>query len=206
MSMPLNAFQALPPHRRLESFMGEALVERLLAYAESRSGEFTQTRLAGGKVDGTVRSSLMLRDLGDLRAELEERFLAVLDWAVQELKLSPIKLAQLELELVAHGDGAFFKEHIDTSTDRSAAGSGRALTGVYYFHRYPKGFDGGDLRLHAIAPGPGGSRRFVDIPPGPDTFVLFPSWAPHEVLPISCPSGAFRDSRFAINCWYRHRW
>lgn len=186
--------------------MGAALVERLLAYAEARNGEFTQTRLGGGVVDASFRSSLMLRDLGDLRAELEARFLSVLDWAVAELKLSPIDLAPLELELVAHGDGAFFKEHIDTATDRSEAGSARALTGVYYFHRHPKRFDGGQLRLHAIAPGPDGARRFVDVPPEPDTLALFPSWAPHEVLPISCPSGAFLDSRFAINCWYRHRW
>jgi Rps23 Pro-64 3,4-dihydroxylase Tpa1-like proline 4-hydroxylase len=34
----------------------------------------------------------------------------------------------------------------------------------------------------------------------------FPSWAPHEVMPISCPSKRFTDSRFAINYWvYRAR-
>jgi len=31
--------------------------------------------------------------------------------------------------------------------------------------------------------------------------VAFPSWLRHEVLPVHVPSGAWRDSRFAINCW-----
>jgi Rps23 Pro-64 3,4-dihydroxylase Tpa1-like proline 4-hydroxylase len=71
------------------------------------------------------------------------------------------------------------------------------LSGVYYFHRLPKPFSGGALRLHAI----GDESRFADIEPACDTLVVFPAWAPHEVLPVRCPSGAFMDSRFSINCW-----
>jgi Rps23 Pro-64 3,4-dihydroxylase Tpa1-like proline 4-hydroxylase len=42
---------------------------------------------------------------------------------------------------------------------------------------------------------------FADIEPGQNRLVAFPSWAPHEVMPISCPSRRFIDSRFAVNCW-----
>lgn len=42
---------------------------------------------------------------------------------------------------------------------------------------------------------------YVDVPPESDTLVAFPSWLRHEVLPVHVPSGAWRDSRFAINCW-----
>ena len=89
-------------------------------------------------------------------------------------------------------------------TELPDARSDRALTGVFYFHRQPKGFSGGELRLYAIGRAED-DRRYVDLTPGSDTLLLFPSWAPHEVRPVSCPSGAFLDSRFAINCWYRHR-
>jgi Rps23 Pro-64 3,4-dihydroxylase Tpa1-like proline 4-hydroxylase len=181
-------------------------VERLLELALAREGEFVPTRVgngSGGVVNPSIRSSLLLRDFGELRAELEVRFTAVLDEAVRVLRLSPIRLHHLELELVAHNDGAFYDEHIDTFTTLPDSRSDRALTGVYYFHRQPKAFSGGDLRLKAIAPRADGERHVTDIPPGQDEFVLFPSWVPHEVRKVSCPSAAFADSRFAINCWYR---
>jgi Rps23 Pro-64 3,4-dihydroxylase Tpa1-like proline 4-hydroxylase len=75
------------------------------------------------------------------------------------------------------------------------------LSGVYYFHRRPKAFAGGELRLHAI----GDPDRFVDIEPVHNALLVFPAWAPHEVRPISCPSGAFVDARFAVNCWFYAR-
>ena len=202
----MKAFERPPPYRLLNRFFGESLVERLLAHADKRKGDFTPSLVGGVALNRTFRVSQVLRDFEDLRPELEARFIAILDDTVRELKLSPINLAPLELELAAHGEGAFFKEHIDTATDSAAVHSSRALTGVYYFHREPKGFTGGELRLSGIAPAADGERRSVVIPPAPDSLLLFPSWAPHEVHPISCPSGEFMDSRFAINCWYRHRW
>ena len=71
---------------------------------------------------------------------------------------------------------------------------------VYYFHRSPKSFSGGALRLYSFE---ASEERgtFVDIEPTNDTLVFFPSWFPHEVRPVVCPSGRFEDSRFAINCW-----
>jgi len=186
--------------------LGSPLLEPLLALSIERKDPVVPTRVGHGNCGNAnpeIRPSLLLRDLGDLRPELEARFAAVLDESVRQLRLSPIQLHNLELELVAHNEGAFYSEHIDTFTARPDAQSDRALTGVYYFHRNPKGFDGGELRLHAIASAADGARAFTDIVPERDMFVLFPSWAPHEVRRVSCPSGAFADSRFALNCWYR---
>jgi Rps23 Pro-64 3,4-dihydroxylase Tpa1-like proline 4-hydroxylase len=102
-----------------------------------------------------------------------------------------------EIELVAHGDGAFFSRHIDTYTTRK---SQRVISGVYYFHRQPKAFSGGELRLYGLTKGDQ-TGPFVDVIPENDTLVTFPSWYPHEVLPVRCPSGRLEDSRFAVNCW-----
>ncbi|CAN5886260.1 2OG-Fe(II) oxygenase [soil metagenome] len=206
MSPPLNALHQPPPHRRVPRFFGDAFVERLLAHVAEREGDFATTRLSEQRVDRSIRTSRLLRDFGNLRAEVEARFMAILDQSVGALALPPIRLAELELELVAHGDGAFYREHIDTATDRPGSKTARVLAGVYYFHRLPTGFAGGDLRLHAIVPAPDGGRAFIDISPDRDMLLLFPAWAPHEVRPVSCPSGVFLDSRFAVNCWYRHQW
>jgi SM-20-related protein len=111
----------------------------------------------------------------------------------------PFVPAKLELELVAHHDGAFFAMNKDTAQDKGAA-TCRMISVVYYFHRQPKSFSGGLLRLHSPAAS-GKPGTFVEIAPENDTLVFFPSWFPHEVLLVGCPSGRFEDSRFAINCW-----
>jgi hypothetical protein len=54
--------------------------------------------------------------------------------------------------------------------------------------------------LHSLAVGHQ-QATFADIEPEYDTLVFFPSWSPHEVLPVHVPSGRFMDSRFDINCW-----
>jgi Rps23 Pro-64 3,4-dihydroxylase Tpa1-like proline 4-hydroxylase len=72
---------------------------------------------------------------------------------------------------------------------------------VYYFHAQPKAFSGGVLRLHSLASGKGDGGEHVDVEPVNDTLVFFPSWYPHEVLPVTCDSSRFEDSRFAINFW-----
>jgi len=206
-SATASIFARIAPHRSIRGFLGDELVEQLLQYAQDRERAFTPTRVGSTgmrKVAEDVRISLVLHDLGPWRDVLEERFRAVMDDAAHALGLGSIDLAVMELELVAHGDGAFYKRHVDTSTMQINARSDRVLTGVYYFHRLPRAFDGGELRLHSIAPVEQGGR-FVDIAPERDMLLLFPSWAPHEVRPISCPSGVFTQSRFAINCWYRQR-
>lgn len=207
MSGLLNILKEPVPYRCVDGFMGEEMVARLLALALEREADFTPTRVGRkheGRLDPKIRISRRLRDPGDLKAELESRFSPVIGWALRELRMPPIDLADLEVEFAAHGDGAFYAEHVDTMTGPFDATSDRALTGVYYFHRQPKRFGGGELRLYAIG-GDRAGRRHVDITPGCDTLLLFPSWAPHEVRPVSCPSGEFADSRFAINFWCHRR-
>ncbi|MGX1305704.1 SM-20-related protein [Amorphus suaedae] len=198
----LNAFARPAPHQVISNFLGVDLVERLLAHAEANQTAFTSTALADGRVDTGIRVSRILREFGPLRSPLESRFLAIMEPTVADLRLSPFDLGRLEMELVAHGDGAFYRRHIDTRTGRTDQATDRALTAVYYFHAEPQKYTGGALRLHSILPVEQGGS-FVDVTPEQDMLLLFPSWAPHEVRPVSCPSGAFMDQRFAINCWFR---
>ncbi|HQT27318.1 MAG TPA: 2OG-Fe(II) oxygenase [Burkholderiales bacterium] len=201
--MSENPFDLIPPCKIIDGFLGEEMVERLLAHSMAREGTFAPTGVGGNsnwRIDPEIRTSLVLRDFGGLLPELEARFMERMPWATRELRLSPIELTRCEIELVSHGDGAYYKRHIDTQTGIPDGKTRRALTGVLYFHALPKKFEGGEFRLFSL-----NSQNFIDIEPERDRLVLFPSWAPHEVRPVSCPSGEFMDSRFAINCWYRRR-
>ena len=121
---------------------------------------------------------------------------------VAKLGATPVEAPTLELQLVAHNEGAFYKRHIDTQT-ASERNYVRVLSAVYYFHATPKMFSGGALRLYAIGDPQG--QTFIDVEPAHNTLLVFPSWAPHEVMPVNCPSGRFADSRFTINCWVHRR-
>jgi Rps23 Pro-64 3,4-dihydroxylase Tpa1-like proline 4-hydroxylase len=190
----------MPPYHVLRELLDEEVVAGLLDYAVSRQSDFTPTRFGPKKVDPSIRLSLGLRDLGKFRRILEAKILDVLPSLIAQLRVSQINAPSIEFQLVAHGDGAFYKQHIDTLTAHYRDSTRiRVLSTVYYFNAEPKAFTGGALRLHPVRGEEGGD--FVDIEPARNSLAVFLAWARHEVLPVSCPSKRFIDSRFAINCW-----
>jgi Rps23 Pro-64 3,4-dihydroxylase Tpa1-like proline 4-hydroxylase len=171
-------------------------------YAQSNEHRFKESSVAHGtsnRIDLTRRISRKLDDLGDLSQEIRCKMREILPAMFETLGNKPFN-PTFELELVAHGDGAFFARHLDTLTGPERRDTPRIISTVYYFHVLPKAFSGGVLRLHSLAAS-GQQGTFADIPPDYDTLVFFPSMFPHEVLPVKSPSGRFLDSRFAINCW-----
>ena len=190
----------MPPYFVLRDFLDQATVAGLLDYALSRQSDFAPTRLGSKAVNPSIRISTGLRELGGYRDLLKAKILSVVPMLISKLQVTPFAASKLETELVAHGDGAFYKRHIDTQTALyDDVNQIRVLSGVYYFHTEPKVFTGGALRLYAV----GGTKgeNFADIEPVNNSLLVFPSWAPHEVMPVSCPSKRFIDSRFAVNCW-----
>jgi len=194
------------PHHLFPGFLGRRGVEQLLAYCTGNEGAFSEASVGDGKqalVDGQLRRSRSLTKPDNfiyaVHAEFRRRLEHLLPAITAALKLTTFVPTVYEMELVAHNDGAFFARHIDTFT-----GSGdlpptqRMISAVYYFFDTPRRFSGGELRLYPVL---GGATSWVDIEPVCDTLVCFPSFAPHEVLPIACPSGQFAHSRFAINTW-----
>jgi Rps23 Pro-64 3,4-dihydroxylase Tpa1-like proline 4-hydroxylase len=47
------------------------------------------------------------------------------------------------------------------------------------------------------------AQSFKTIEPRNNSIVFFQSFYLHEVLPVSCPSKTFSDSRFTVNGWVR---
>jgi SM-20-related protein len=186
------------PHAVRLNFLPEETVAALLEYAVLHEADFAPTKVGRQRLDPTFRVSARLRRLGAFQQTIESKIIAILPSLVDELRVTCFQMGRLGTELVAHGDGAFYKRHIDTQTapDRDLSRS-RALSAVYYFHSEPKAFSGGALRIYGIGPG----ADFIDIEPVRNSLLVFASWAPHEVMPVHCTSRRFIDSRFAINCW-----
>lgn len=187
------------PHRLFPGFLGDELAAAILAHALSNQARMKPAKVGFGdqiRRDESIRSSIVLRDLGPFLAPVMERVDACEPELLHALGMRPFTRSHVQVELVAHGDGGFYRRHIDTATGPGNQKQPRRLTMVWYAHQRPKAFSGGALRLHALM-----GDAFTDIEPAHDLMVAFPSWMPHEVMPVSVPGGRLEDSRFAMNIW-----
>lgn len=198
----------MAPWHQFGNVLPPAERSALLDWTLANRTRFKPAGLAGVGVDPTRRVAGKLKDLGPLYPVIDARLRSMLPAIFAATHTRPFAVEHVELEIAAHGDGAFFARHSDIplGPGRHPLGGDdggaqdRLVSAVYYFHREPKGFSGGALRLHRF----GGSEEggHVDVEPLQNSLLVFPSWAPHEVRRVSCPSGAFEDHRFAVNAWF----
>ncbi len=116
------------------------------------------------------------------------------------LGIERAKLQRYELQVTCHGDGAFFKAHADSGKEFDRH---RVISYVYYFHRSPKAFTGGGLRLFdaSVESARYAQDAFTRIEPVGNSLVFFPSNTAHEVERVTVESGAMADGRFSLNGW-----
>ena len=187
----------------VDDFIGPAVAERLLQFAIAHEPGFRSSKVALGHaslVDESHRLSKVNSEVAPLMPLIEPAIREAVDEAIPKLGLVNVESYLLEPELTWCGNGSFFKRHTDTlRRDRPA--NQRVMTMVYYFHGTPKAFTGGELRLYGV--GSHAIGCISEVEPRLDRAVFFPSWFPHEVLPVHCATGAFSDGRFAITCWVR---
>jgi len=195
----------MPPYGIYRGFLDSVAHSSLLAWALENGTRFkTSSVLRSFEQDGvhdpSVRKSLRVVDFGPMKAVLRQRLLDFAPTLIADLRVTSFEPSEVELELVANNDGAFFKQHTDTLIGDQRKATDRLLSAVYYFHAEPKAFSGGALRLYSFGTEEN-QGNFVDVQPEQNMLLVFPSWALHEVLPVSCPSRRFSDSRFNVNCW-----
>lgn len=189
------------PHRLIAGWLGAEAAAGLFSYAVSQATNFkpTKVRREGekGRIDPSIRRSHILRDLGPFDALLRDRAEALRPALEAAFGISPAPPGETEIEMVAHGDGHFYRAHIDTFTgDDATEGANRRLSLVYYLHRQPRAFSGGHLRLLAL-----GGASSLAIEPAHDTLLAFPAFLPHEVEPVRVTKDGFENCRFAVNIW-----
>jgi SM-20-related protein len=193
-------------HYLIEQFLDPRDAADLLEFATKHESLFEKAKVGGGSgTSSPARESLRLTEFGPFKENIERRVEHLAPSLIARLGLTPFMPIGFETELVAHTDGAFYKRHIDlfTSThDRATVAGNRMISVVAYFHRQPRRFAGGALRLYPqVDPTKQADDGAIDLVPEHNTAIAFSSWLPHEVLPVDCPSSQFGDVRFAVNCW-----
>ena len=208
MSEAAPARGPMPPWHQFRDVLPADEHRALLDWTIAHRDRFKPARVSRGLVPDT-RIAAVVRDIGPLRPMLEARLRSMLPDIFRRTGARSFEVEAVELEIAAHGDGAFFHRHLDIPTGpgrKPLGGDGtgrhdRLVSAVYYFHREPKAFSGGALRLYPFGGGDGPDDH-IDVEPKQNSLVVFPSWAEHEVMRVACPSGAFEDHRFAVNAWF----
>jgi Rps23 Pro-64 3,4-dihydroxylase Tpa1-like proline 4-hydroxylase len=189
----------------LDEFLAPQEVEELIAYTLTREAAFRTSEIISpsgkpGVTDYSHRRSRVLLDLDRYEELILSRIERVLPRVREQLGVEDFPITRTEMQITASNDGDFFRPHCDDGQETIA---GRRLTFVYFFHREPAQFDGGELRLHdslhADANFSMGSYEM--IVPQQNQIVFFLCSTLHEITPVLCRSRAFADSRFTVNGW-----
>jgi SM-20-related protein len=186
---------------QLADFLSPADHQALVQYTLDHEAEFVGTTTSTGDLE--YRQSMVLYYFDEMRSRLEQAIRQALPTVLAQLQLDPFEASAVEAQLTAHNDGHYYKIHNDNGSPDTA---NRVLTYVYYFNHPPKGFDGGALRIYDSQVKQGcyvAADSYQDVMPNNNSIVFFLSRYMHEVLPITCASRLFRDSRFTINGWLR---
>jgi hypothetical protein len=173
---------------RLPAFLPAAAAASGLDDLIRRRADF---RARGVTADGRPRFYRLAAPLSSWPT-FERRFAVLVPALEQHFKTS-LRGARLELLPQAYSDGGAFARH----SDAAAGGPNwqRRVSGVYYLHREPRRFTGGALALYDER------GRAHSVEPDHNTVVFFPRDLEHEVLPVTCPSREFENSRFSITLW-----
>lgn len=189
------------PFLQLHNFLDEKLNAEILNYAIANQDSFVPSTVSsqGTSSVSNVRVSLTLKDLGPYKSILEEKLHNSIPSLLEALDVPDFPVAAIELNLTAYGDGAFFRTHIDTAVHEKTQ-TRRMISAIYYFHSQPRKFSGGNLLIHPIPVGTENDEP-KEIIPENNSLAAFPSFSPHEVLPVVAPNVPFKDLRFAVNFW-----
>jgi hypothetical protein len=202
-----DAIWRLPPVVcRLTGFLGEQTSAALLERAvEAAGGNLTPSVIDGDKVIPAVRRSRsglfaapqLLEAIGNVLPAVERTLGVSCDDTVPTYGLN------------MHNDGDFYRAHQDTD---GVQYTDRVLTFVYYLHRTPRPFQGGELRVfdsakpvHATRTERWADRTWRDWEPEHDSIVFFRPTIWHEVRKVTCPDRRPENSRFAVNGWLCRR-
>jgi Rps23 Pro-64 3,4-dihydroxylase Tpa1-like proline 4-hydroxylase len=192
----------------LDEFLAPQELDELTRFTLEHEADFTPSEVVSPSADvGIVnyehRRSRVLMDLAHHRDRMLARIKGVLPQVLDELGMEEFSIADVEFQITASNDGDFFHSHSDNGSERVAS---RHLTFVYFFHREPRQFDGGELRIHN-APWEDGcyvsEGSYQTIVPQQNQIVFFPCEVLHEITPVNCTSQQFADSRFTLNGWLR---
>ena len=192
----------------LDEFLAPQELEELTRYTLEHEADFSASEVVSPSADGGIvnyehRRSFVLMDLAHHQDLILARIKSVLPQVLEKLGMEEFSIAGVEAQVTASNEGDFFHFHSDNGSDRVAS---RYLTFVYFFHREPRQFEGGELRIHDARLEEGSyvsEGSYQTIVPQQNQIVFFPCELMHEITPVNCASQLFADSRFTLNGWLR---
>ena len=192
----------------LDEFLAPPEVEQLMRFAIEHEDDFRASEVIapdneGGVVNYEHRRSRVLMELQPHQDVILQRIRTVLPQVLDQLGMGEFAIADVEAQITASNDGDYFHFHSDNNSEQVAS---RQLTFVYFFHREPRQFEGGELRIYDARLEEGSyvsEGSYQTIAPQQNQIVFFPCELLHEITPVKCASQVFADSRFTLNGWLR---
>jgi Rps23 Pro-64 3,4-dihydroxylase Tpa1-like proline 4-hydroxylase len=193
------------PFALLKDFLAPEFHDSLLPFIESVRDRFVPMKGGNKEYQSGHRQALEFPDPWEGKQRFRTCLAKVLPEAIGRLNLPEFQVGPIEVCIRAYQDGNFFKVHQDSAP--SGPYASRIINFVYYFHKQPRPFTGGDLLLFDtdIQADSHELGRFTRIVPHDNSLIIFPCNFYHSVVPIRCPSQDFADSRFVINGHVRKR-
>lgn len=140
----------------IDGFMGPEKSDRLLDFAIGNQHLFAPSAVhdeAATRLHGQRRASLSLVEgheeaLADFSAAVDAAFVPL----CKAVGVPEFIVSACEMDLVAHLDGHHYRRHVDVLSEaaRAETTADRIISLVYYVHRQPQAFSGGELDLFAI--------------------------------------------------------
>jgi hypothetical protein len=181
-----------------EGVLGAVACGELWELASKKGEHFRHSRTSPTRLYPDWRRStvLPLDHFADFAARIERAINDRLPDVLAQLTIPAFATGPLEIQLTSHNDGEYYRWHTDNGLPETAS---RMVTFVYYFHREPKPFSGGECVIY------GSDGATTVIEPRNDSLLLFDASTKHEVKPVSCRSGRFEDGRFTLNGWVHRK-
>ena len=188
------------PFVRVRSFLPPDEHAALLAlFLAGRERFVLPGRSGRGYVNRGTRRALVPdgRMMAEVQPGFEPRLRKLVEDTLPRLGTGSLGAYRVEVQVSAYLAGGFYRAHSDVADERPNEPEVRRINCLYYLHRQPKPFTGGDLLLHdgKVA------NTFTRIEPSDNSIVLFPSRCVHEVTLVECDPGDFGAGRFTVNSY-----
>ncbi len=187
------------PFVRVCNFLPPDEHQALLALLLAGREHFGNPGAVGlGYIVDRARRGLAANDriVDEVRPGFEPRLRRLVANTLPRLGMVDLGEHRFEVQVSVYPAGGFFTPHSD---DREVMGiqEARSINCLYYLHRQPKPFSGGDLLLHdgEVA------NTHTRIEPLDNSIVLFPSRCVHEVTLVEGDPADFGAGRFSVNSY-----
>ena len=198
---PVSLLESIPAVK-IAQFLSRCERDALYTVACANQPAFHQTGEPGSDTGGSFYLSLdsngcdrpgvaPVREAAKL---LSKRILEIIPSLFTALDIEPFAVSEVPMTLLNGLDGHFGLPHADSYDDRFR------ISLVYYFHRAPKAFRGGDLEFYDVdtaSPQGYSDKPLATLAQEDNLLIAFPSQTFHGITNVRCDSDDFADGRFA---------